>query len=303
MPNEIDNKYTFWSLNNLPFRFDDIPLKVSESVSEQYEIVNKLMHDDRVEEIINACDSDREGDLIFRNLYKYSHPTGKKVTRMWLESQTEEGILESFNTRKLEKEYNNVYFAGKARSYADYIIGLNSTRAMTCKFGGKDNVLTVGRVQTPTLRILVDTEKEINDFHPQKFYKIQAEGVVNDSDIVGNYTNEDLDQNRFMNKEDALKVIEKIGLGEASIIEASQTERKEKPKMLYSLSDLQVDMDKRYHMSPLDVLNTVQSLYETHKLVTYPRTDETHISKELAQKSLSIVKSLACKEDIKQLIE
>ena len=303
MPNEIDNKYTFWSLNNLPFRFDDIPLKVSESVSEQYEIVNKLMHDERVEEIINACDSDREGDLIFRNLYKFSHPTGKKITRMWLESQTEEGILESFNTRKLEKEYNNVYFAGKARSYADYIIGLNSTRAMTCKFGGKDNVLTVGRVQTPTLRILVDTEKEINDFHPQKFYKIQAEGVVNDSDIVGNYTNEDLDQNRFMNKEDALKVIEKIGLGDASIIEANQTERKEKPKMLYSLSDLQVDMDKRYHMSPLDVLNTVQSLYETHKLVTYPRTDETHISKELAQKSLSIVKSLACKEDIKKLIE
>ena len=221
---------------------------------------------------------------------------------MWIKSQTPEGIKESFSTRLDEKEYNNVYFAGKARSYADYIIGLNSTRAMTCKFGGKDNVLTVGRVQTPTLRILVDTEKEINDFHPQKFYKIQATGLINQSEIVGNYINDDLDQNRFKTKGIAEEVIKKIGLGDAIIKEASTTERKEKPKMLYSLSDLQVDMDKRYHMSPINVLNTVQSLYETHKLVTYPRTDENHISKELASKVLNIVKKLCVHEDIQKII-
>ena len=302
MPNEIDDKYTFWALKDLPFNFKDIPLKINDPVNEQYQIVNNLLHNDKVSEVINACDSDREGDLIFRNLYKYSHPHVGKITRMWIESQTPEGIKESFSTRLNETEYNNVYFAGKARSYADYIIGLNSTRAMTCKFGGKDNVLTVGRVQTPTLRILVDTEKEINDFHPQKFYKIQATGLINGSEIVGNYINEELDQNRFMKKEDCEEVIKNIGIGDALILEASTTLRKEKPKMLYSLSDLQVDMDKRYHMSPLDVLNTVQSLYETHKLVTYPRTDENHISKELANKVISIVKSLAVHDDIKNEI-
>ena len=298
MPNEIDNKYSYWSLNNLPFTFKEIPLKVSESVSEQYEIVNKLLHREDIEEVINACDSDREGDLIFRNLYKYSHPHTKKITRMWLESQTEEGIKESFETRLEEKEYNNVYFAGKARSYADYLIGLNATRAMTCKFGSSNNLLTVGRVQTPTLRILVDNEKEILDFHPQKFYKIQAKGNIKDFEITGNYINEDLDQNRFYKLEEANDIASKIGTGEAIICEIETNTRSEKPKMLYSLSDLQVDMDKRYHMSANTVLNTVQSLYETHKLVTYPRTDETHISKELANKVYDILKNLCVSKNI-----
>jgi DNA topoisomerase-3 len=142
-------------------------------VKEQYEIVNRLMHDSRVTEIVNACDSDREGDLIFRNLYKYSRPSVKNVSRMWIESQTPEGINESFKDRLDEREYNNVYFAGKARSYADYIIGLNSTRAITCKFSReKGEILPIGRVQTPTLRILVDTEKEIKNFVPKDFFKI-----------------------------------------------------------------------------------------------------------------------------------
>ena len=298
MPGEIDNKYISWNLNSLPFNFKDIPLKVSESVKEQYEIVNKLMHDTRVDEIVNACDSDREGDLIFRNLYKYSHPHVKRISRMWIESQTEDGIRESFNKRLDEAVYNNVYFAGKARSYADYIIGLNSTRAMTSKFGSKDSILPIGRVQTPTLSILVDLEKEITNFKPQKFYKIQAKGLVNEEEIIGNYINESLDQNRFLDKTKAEEIVKKIGLGEAKVIESSKVDKAEKPKMLYSLSDLQVDADKRYHMKAIDVLNTVQSLYETHKLVTYPRTDENHISKELANKLDQVLKSLCVHQDI-----
>ncbi len=298
MPGEIDDKYRGWYLNTLPFKFKEIPLKVSESVKEQYEIVNRLMHDSRVSEIVNACDSDREGDLIFRNLYKYSRPKVLRITRMWLESQTEEGIAESFKTRLDEKEYNNVYFAGKGRSYADYIIGLNATRAMTCKFGGKETIYPIGRVQTPTLSILVDLEKEILNFKPSNFYKIVANASANSETIDGNYINESLDQNRFLNKDEALKMIEKIGLGEAKVVEASKTEKNEKPKMLYSLSDLQVDMDKRYHMKAIDVLNTCQALYETHKLITYPRTDENHISKELANKLNPILDNLAVHKDI-----
>ena len=303
MPGEIDSKYIKWNLNTLPFNFNDIPLKVNDSVKEQYEIVNRLMHDSRVTEIVNACDSDREGDLIFRNLYKYSRPSVKNVSRMWIESQTPEGINESFKDRLDEREYNNVYFAGKARSYADYIIGLNSTRAITCKFSReKGEILPIGRVQTPTLRILVDTEKEIKNFVPKDFYKIQANGNVNGADLVGNYINKDLDQNRFEVKEDAQKMIDKIGIGDAIITEASTTMRNEQPKLLYSLSDLQVDMDKRYHISAIDCLNTVQSLYENHKLVTYPRTDENHISKELANRLNPILKSLSVHTELRDEI-
>ena len=297
-PGEIDDKYKYWNLYNLPFKFKDIPLKVSESVKEQYEIVDRLMHDSRISEIVNACDSDREGDLIFRNLYKYSHPKVSRISRMWLESQTEEGIKESFNTRLDEKEYNNVYFAGKGRSYADYIIGLNATRAMTCKFATKTQVYPIGRVQTPTLSILVDLEKEIMNFKPSNFYKIVANASCNGELIDGNYINESLDQNRFLNKDEALKMVDKIGVGEALVIEASKTEKSEKPKMLYSLSDLQVDMDKRYHMKAIDVLNTCQALYETHKLITYPRTDENHISKELANKLDPILDNLSVHKDL-----
>ncbi len=303
MPGEIDDKYLKWNLYTLPFNFKDIPLKVSDSVKEQFEIVKRLMLDSRIDEIVNACDSDREGDLIFRNLYKYVRPHVARVSRMWLESQTEDGIKEAFNTRKDEKVYNNVYFAGKGRSYADYIIGLNSTRAMTCKFGGKDSVYPIGRVQTPTLSILVDLEKEIINFKPSKFYKISANGTINNEAIKGNYVNETLDQNRFKEKEEALKVIDKVGTGPALVIEATKQEKSEKPKMLYSLSDLQVDMDKKYHMKAIDVLNTCQALYETHKLITYPRTDENHISKELSQKLDPILDNLAVHKDLVSIIK
>ncbi len=301
-PKDVDPKYRTWNLFNLPFRFDDIPLEVNKSVKDQFKIVNDLLNDDSIDEVINACDADREGDLIFRNIYKYSNSKCKNVSRMWLESQTKEGIKESFETRLKEKEYNNVYFAGKARSYADYIIGLNSTMGMTSKFGSKDNVLTIGRVQTPTLRIIVDNDKEIYSFVKTKFYKLEAKGQVNNSEIVGNYINDKLDQNRFLNLDDANKMKEKIGVGEAKVILAETTKKYEKPKMLYSLSDLQVDMDRRYSMTPLQVLNNVQSLYETHKLVTYPRTDENHISKELAKSSRYIINNLCVNEDIKKEI-
>ncbi len=292
MPGDIDERYKKWDINTLPFRFDDIPLEVNKNVGEQFNIVQSLINRDDITEVVNACDSDREGDLIFRNLYHYVHKRVPKVSRMWIESQTPEGIKESFDERLSESMYNNVYFAGKSRSYADYIMGLNSTRAMTTKFGGHNKVLTIGRVQTPTLRIICDLEKEIKDFKPQDYFKVKALGKINDADISAYYINEDLDNNRFKKKEDAEHLIEEVGLGEALVVVCETNKRNEKPKMLYSLSDLQIDMDKRYKIGAMDVLNTCQSLYETHKLITYPRTDENHISKELAGKTYQILKNL-----------
>lgn len=302
MPKDINPIYRKWDINTLPFRFDDIPLEVNKSVEDQYKIVEGLCKRGDIEEIVNACDSDREGDLIFRNLYRYTASHIKCVSRMWIESQTPDGILESYNNRLPEKDYNNVYFAGKSRSYADYIIGLNSTMAMTNKFAQGDEVLTIGRVQTPTLRIIVDLEREILGFVSKPYYKITAKGIVNDEEIEAGYINKDLDNNRFDKKEEAEHLIDSVGVGDAVVIEAETTKRNEKPKMLYSLSDLQIDMDKRYGLTPIEVLNTVQALYETHKMVTYPRTDENHISRELSNKTYSILNSLIVNNDIKQMI-
>ncbi len=297
MPGDIDIKYRQWNLDTLPFDFDDIPLEVNKNVSEQFNIVNSLIKRDDISEVVNACDSDREGDLIFRNLYHYVGKKGVKVSRMWIESQTPEGILESFNERLSESVYNNVYFAGKSRSYADYIIGLNATRAMTTKFGN-GSVLTIGRVQTPTLRIICDLENEIKNFKPQTYYKIKAIAHKEYTPISAYYVNLDLDGNKFKIKEDAEKRIDSIGVGNAKLVVCETTKRYEKPKMLYSLSDLQIDMDKRYKMSAMDVLNTAQALYETHKLITYPRTDENHISESLAKKTYQILNSLVVSTEV-----
>ncbi len=302
MPREIDDKYISWSINNLPFSFDNIPLKVNPDVKEQYDIVNQLINRSDITEVINACDSDREGDLIFRNLFHHTNSGVKNVTRMWIESQTPDGIRDSFNNRLKEAMYNNVYFAGKSRSYADYIVGLNSTMAMTNKFAKDKEILTVGRVQTPTLRIIVDLEREILNFKPKDFYKINAIANSGAIEIKAGYVDKDLDSNRFDTKADAQAVVDKIGTGEALVTEALTTSRNEKPKLLYSLSDLQIDMDKRYSMAAIDVLNTCQSLYETHKLITYPRTDENHISQSLANKSNRILNSLVVNSAIRDEI-
>lgn len=301
-PKDIDDKYKVWNLDNLPFHFENIPLTVNESTKKQLEIVSEILKRNDITEVINACDADREGDLIFRNLYHYSKPFCKNVSRIWLDSQTADGIKDAFRARRKESDYNNIYFAGKARSYADYIIGLNATMAMTTKLKMANDVFSVGRVQTPTLRIIVDLEREIKAFKSTPFYKITADGNLNGTNLVGNYINDKLDNNRFLVKADALDMIKKIGLGEALITDLVKTKKYEKPKMLYSLSDLQIDMDKRYSMSPIDVLNTAQRLYEVHKLITYPRTDENHISDSLAKKTGYIVNNLCVCEDTKREI-
>ena len=302
MPGDIDEKYKSWSLDYLPFDFDEIPLEVNKSVSEQFNIVKNLMTRNDIDEIVNACDSDREGDLIFRNLYHFVGKKIPKVTRMWLESQTAEGIKEAYDNRLSEAMYNNVFFAGKARSYADYIIGLNSTRAMTVKYGGNNNMLTIGRVQTPTLRMICDLENEIANFKEEPYYKIKANGTVSGSELSAYYVDDNLDNNKFYKIEEANKIVDAIKGSDGVVTNVETSKKEEKPKMLYSLSDLQIDMDRRYKLSAMDVLNTCQRLYEVHKLITYPRTDENHISKELSLKTYSILRQLSVNTDIRDKI-
>lgn len=289
MPDQIDEKYKKWSLENLPFNFEEIPLQISKSVKEQFNVVKKLMLRNDVAEIVDACDPDREGELIFRNLLYYVNPNIKKHTRMWIETtESDEALQKTFESRLDGSLYDNLYKAAKARQYADYLIGLTSTEGMSVVFGnGKP--LTIGRVQTPTLKIIVDREKEILNFISKPFYKILAH---TDEEIDGNYINPELEDNRFYNKEECEKEVKNIGLGKAIITDVLIEQRKDKPRLLYNLSDLQVEMSKRHKMSAQTVLDCCQSLYETHGLTTYPRTSENRISFELAEKQMTIVNNL-----------
>src|SRR5574344_923903 len=154
MPDKLDPKYVKWNLEDLPFYFDDIPLHPISSSADQYKVVKALMVDGGFDEVVNACDADREGELIFRDIYQLAKCKIKDVTRMWIQSTTPEGIKEAWDGRKPARDYSNLAKAAKARSYADYMTGLNGTRAMTKAYGGFGNLLSVGRVQTPTLRMV-----------------------------------------------------------------------------------------------------------------------------------------------------
>lgn len=290
MPQEIDEKYKSWNFDHLPFVFEKIPLQVSPKVKDQYNTVKSLLQRDDILEVVNACDPDREGELIFRNIYYTSRPKCKKITRMWIETTgSKNALIEAYNNRKDGDLYIPLYKAALARQYADYHIGLNSTRGMTSKLSNDKSVLSVGRVQTPTLNIIVDIENQIKNFVSKPFWKIVSH---TDEEIDGDYVDKSLTDNRFVDKSVCQSVIDKTGTGVATITDVLVTTRQDEPRLLYNLSDLQVDMNRRYKYSAQTVLDACQSLYERHSLTTYPRTSENKISPELAAKSQMIVKGL-----------
>jgi DNA topoisomerase-3 len=294
MPDKLDPKYLKWKLEDLPFFFDSIPLHPIKDSAAQFKVVKELMLKGGFDEVVNACDADREGELIFRDIYLLAGCKIKEASRMWIQSTTVEGIKEAWDGRKPEKEYSNLAKAAKARAYADYMTGLNGTRAMTTGFGGFGNLLSVGRVQTPTLRIVVDLEKEIKAFKPQTFWTLSAGANAKDgTGFTAKYLPADKGDGHFKTIDEAKAIVSKVGTGAAKITKAEDGTSLRKAKPLFNLSDLQTYASRAFGMSAQNVLDTVQSLYEKHSMVTYPRTDEEHISPELAGKIDTIVSAIA----------
>lgn len=287
-PQEIDEKYSKWDINNYPIVLDKIPLKIKDDsgIKKQFKILKDLMNRNDISEVVNACDADREGEGIFRDVF-YASKCQKTATRMWIESMANsEVIKETFENRLPQTKYTNLYQAQIGRRYADYLIGMNSSGVLAVKSG---QVLATGRVITPTLRIIVDLENEINNFISKPYWQIYA---VTNKDFEAKYFNEDLENNRFYKKDDALNLIEKVGCGKAKIITLENTTRNEKAPKLFNLSDLQIEMNKKYGYSAQEVLDACQSLYEKHGLTTYPRTSENRISPELANQTYKIINNL-----------
>lgn len=279
-PGEMDDKWVSWSLDTLPIIPDNFKLKPIKNTQSQFNIVKKLMNSKEVDSIIVATDAAREGQLIWAYAATLAG-CNKPAKRLWISSMTDKSIKDGLNNLKPNEDYYNLYLSARCRSESDYLIGLNATRAFTTKYkpklDGNKEVLSIGRVQTPTLALIVNRQREIDNFKPQSFWLIRNHYT----DFIGLWFDKETNENRIFDKTKALALINKIQGKTANVQAVKSEDKKDYHPYLYDLTELQRDGNKKYGFTAKDVLITTQSLYETHKIVTYPRTDSQHLNSDV----------------------
>ncbi|MEG3070705.1 MAG: DNA topoisomerase [Candidatus Syntrophopropionicum ammoniitolerans] len=283
-PEDYDQKYREWRLEDLPMLPFSMKLKVIRQTSHQFRIVKGLMNRKDIRELIIATDAGREGELVARWIMVLAN-WKKPFRRLWISSQTDEAIREGFANLKAGTAYNNLYDAAVCRAEADWLIGLNVTRALTCRFNAQ---LNAGRVQTPTLAMIVNRESEIKQFVPIDYWTIQ----VDFGDYYANWTNKS-GSSRIFNRLQAEKIAAKIKGHQAVVKDIQHTSKSEGAPLAYDLTELQRDANKRLGYSAQKTLSVLQNLYEQHKLVTYPRTDSRYITTDIVSTLTARLKSIS----------
>lgn len=284
-PGDIDERWQKWSQATLPILPENIPLKVipEKHTKEQFQAVSTIFNAPQVDSIICATDAGREGELIFRRIYKMCG-CKKPFSRLWISSMTEEAIAEGFANLKPGTEYDALYTSAQCRADADWLVGMNGSRAFTLRY---DSLLSIGRVQTPTLSLLVQREKEIRAFVPEDYYEVIAD--------FGGYKGTYIDnkkQSRIEKKEKAEEICAVVK-GQIGKVESVETQRKKTPPpLLYDLTTLQREANARYGFTAQATLDIVQALYERHKMLTYPRTDSRYLSDDMKPKMEKLLNSL-----------
>lgn len=271
-PEHYNPEYKQWSIEQLPMLPKKMDLKVIDKTAKQYKAVKSLMKSNEVSELVIATDAGREGELVARWIIA---KTGfdKPIKRLWISSQTDKAIRDGFAHLHDGKEYMNLYMSAQARAEADWLVGLNVTRALTCKFNAQ---LSAGRVQTPTLALICRREEEIRKFVPKEFYTIHAD--------LGRYNVTYRDKNNqtsIFDKKKAEDIATAVKNKEFTALEVSQANKRTPAPMLYDLTELQRDANKLYGFSAKQTLNTMQRLYEHHKALTYPRTDSRYLTADI----------------------
>ncbi len=276
--NQQWKRWDLWDLPMIPSRFG-IKLKDDDGVKKQFATIEKLMKD--ADEIINCGDAGQEGELIQRWVMQKA---GAKcpVRRLWISSLTEESIREGFNTLKDQSEYQSLYEAGLSRAIGDWTLGMNATRLYTLKYGQRGQVLSIGRVQTPTLALIVNRQREIENFVPEQYWIL--------STIYRDVTFQAV-KGRFTSKEEGLQYLEKVRQFPFTVTDVSAKKGSEAPPRLYDLTSLQVDCNKKFSLSAEQTLQTIQSLYEK-KFTTYPRVDTTFLSDDIYPKCPAILRGI-----------
>lgn len=313
-PDAYDENLKRWSLNTLPFfpPGDKFKYEVIGSVKKQFQIVNGLLNRDDVKRIYVCTDSGREGEYIYRLVEQEAHVKGKERRRVWIDSQTEEEILRGIKEAKDLSEYDNLSASAYLRAKEDYLMGINFSRLLTLKYGDyiknalsleKNAVVSVGRVMTCVLGMVVDREREIRHFEKTPFYRIIGEMDLEGSSFEtewkavegSDYFNSPLlyKENGFKKEESAKELIEKLKPHDKMVVSGIEKKKEKKnPPLLYNLAELQNDCSRLFKISPDETLRIVQELYEK-KLTTYPRTDARVLSTAVAKEIYKNIRGLS----------
>lgn len=280
-PHDYTSQWKMWSLGALPMipqRFG-IKLIENDGIKKQFAVIEKLMQN--ADSIVNCGDAGQEGELIQRWVMQKAQAKCP-VKRLWISSMTDEAIAEGFQNLKDQADYQPLYLAGLSRAIGDWILGMNATRLYTLKYGQNRQVLSIGRVQTPTLALIVNRQKEIENFKPEAYYVLSTTY----RDTVFTAT-----KGKFATKEEGQQYLEEITGKPFTITDVQKKNGTEQPPHLYDLTSLQVDCNKKFSMSAEMTLNVIQGLYEK-KLTTYPRVDTQFLSDDIYPKCAATLKGL-----------
>lgn len=272
-PEEYDKKYKEWKMEDLPMMPKKMELVVIKQTAKQYHAVKTQLYRKDVNEIIIATDAGREGELVARWILEKSG-CKKPIKRLWISSVTDKAIKAGFSNLKDGREYNSLYAAAWSRAEADWLVGINATRALTCKYNAQ---LSCGRVQTPTLAMIEKREEEIRSFKPQTYYGINLMA----GGIRFSWQDKKSGSSRSFSKEKIEALKKKMQSSELLIKEVEKKAKKTYSPALYDLTELQRDANKKFGFSAKETLNIMQRLYENHKVLTYPRTDSRYLSSDV----------------------
>ncbi len=287
-PDEIDERFKKWRREDLPILPDEIGTKVIPKTRSQYAIVKKLMLDRQTESLVCATDAGREGELIFRLIYEHAG-CAKPVERLWISSLTDAAIREGFDALVPSAHYDGLYRSALCRAQADWLVGMNASRAFTLQYNA---LLSVGRVQTPTLAILVEREKEIREFVPVDFYVLTADFGDYQGRWFDEHAPDERTAHRIMDKARAQAIRKQVSGQPARVTRAQTQPKRELPPQLFDLTSLQREANRALGFTADKTLKTAQALYEGRKALTYPRTDSRHLPRDMVGRVYKAMETL-----------
>ncbi len=299
MPDDFDPKLKSWKISNLPIIPPSFELKPISANKKKFQQLKKQLKRKDIEFVINACDAGREGELIFTYIYELSK-SKLPAKRLWMLSMTDNSIKEAFLNLRNEEELRPLQDAARCRSESDWLIGINGTRAVTIKRTASRGrqVSTVGRVQTPTLSLVIDREHEIRDFVSRSFYKISAEFSLEEGNYTGIFQKEGFSKNnknnhdrvdRIWYQEEANSILADIESHDLASVTENQKRSPQSSGKLYDLTSLQREANRLHSLSASRTLQIAQSLYEKHKAITYPRTDSKALPEDYGETCREII--------------
>ncbi len=290
-PEIYDKKYKTWEINDLPILPKDLKTVVIKKTSKQFNIVKSQLNRNDIKEVVIATDAGREGELVARWIIEKSH-IKKPIKRLWISSSTDKAIKEGFSKLKDGKEYNNLYYSAIARAEADWIVGINATRALTTKYNAS---LSCGRVQTPTLAMILKREEEIRNFKPKDYYTLNILVEKAGRFLKLSWIDKNNSTTTF-NKEKIEEIKKKITGQNLKIIDIKKSDKKKYSPALYDLTELQRDANKIFGFSAKETLSIMQKLYEHHKVLTYPRTDSRYLTDDIVDTLKDRIKAVNTSE-------